>query len=425
MNVNVAVRESQGFRIYVALLCATVFFLAFQTAISAFVPVFQFFDEAVLLVAVALIARHVISMRLPRIEGYVILLIGYLFLVSLFFGRAESLVNEIAQIFIHVKFFLLYVLIRPLLTSPAALTRVEKMLLLTGALTLAGIALSFLMPALFQETIGGSAISRFGMVRATGFQVKPNDAALFLSPILLLLVLRAALTRSSGQVLLLFLAATFVFFANTSRISALTIPLSAFLLLFIGRSSRAVNLVLGMLVVLLTPMLLLLPFMQEVVGHTMQNLTQFGRMDETEYIRAIMVYYSGVLALDYFPIGSGAATYGSALSEGSVVYAELGMYSIALVDKFSGVFDSNLATLLGEFGVIGIALFVALTVFTFRDMRKVMGCTDHRALIYHRVVLGFLLLVAAVNPLYMYSLTSISFLLAAVLGARMFSRHTR
>lgn len=410
--------ESGWFRAYVLMVCAVVALLAFQTPIAVYLPRFQFFDEAVLLIALAVIATHLVRLRVPRLEMLVVLLITYLLMVSLLFGQADSVFDQVAQVFIHLKFFLLYVLLRPLMQSRTALDRLERVFLLVGAATLGGLVLSFLVPTLFQETIGGSGISRFGLVRATGFQVKPNDAVLVLSPIILMLMMRAATSRATPLVIGLFLLNVFIFVANTSRIAALTIPVSALLLLLVGRASRAVNLLLMLVVLLLLPFLLLSPFMQEVIGHTLQNLEQFSQIDETEYIRVIMIYYSGVLAAEYFPIGSGAATYGSAMSEDSPVYGDLGLYGISLIDRFAGVFDSNVATLLGEFGVLGILLFAALTLYTFRDMRALMKSDDARSVAYHRVMLFFLLLVALTNPLYMYSLTSTMILLAAILGMR-------
>lgn len=413
-----------GIKGYGAVFAVIIFLVVFQTPLTVFVPQLQYFDEALLPAALLLIGRHILVMRLPRVDLLVVGMLLYLLLVSLFFGRSNSPGGQIVQVLIHLKFFLLYVLLRPLLQSPRELDRLERVFIVVGAISLFGLMLSFFMPELFQSTIGGAGTSRFGLVRATGFQVKPNDVALFLSPLLIMLVARAAILRSGMQLMLLLAVSSVIFLANTSRVAALAIPVSALLILLVGRLPKLANTVLVLLFLTCLPLLFLSQFVQEVVDYTLHDLAQFTRIEQTEYIRVIMIYYSFLLAADYFPIGSGAATYGSTMSESSPVYADLGLYGLSSVDRFIGVFDSNMATLLGEFGIIGIVMFIGLTVYVFRDIRNLLGVDTHQALIYHRVLLAFLLLIALTNPLYMYSLTSMSILLAASVGVRYFRRIT-
>ncbi len=87
------------------------------------------------------------------------------------------------------------------------------------------------------------------------------------------------------------------------------------------------------------------------------------------YIRGIIINNSFKLFGDYFPFGSGAATYGSVLSTGSQIYQELGLSSMLFFEEMSGIYDSNWASILGEFGLMGILLFSFLIRKTYNSVK--------------------------------------------------------
>ena len=70
-----------------------------------------------------------------------------------------------------------------------------------------------------------------------------------------------------------------------------------------------------------------------------------------------MIYFAFDLAIDRFPLGTGAATYGTVMSDNSAVYAEIGLQNSRYFVEKDGIYDSNFASLLGEFGFIGLFMF--------------------------------------------------------------------
>ena len=78
---------------------------------------------------------------------------------------------------------------------------------------------------------------------------------------------------------------------------------------------------------------------------------------DTHYIRGLMLYMSFLLIIQYFPIGSGAGTFGSIFAHDSQVYKDFGVdHRYYFVEEW-GIYDSNVASILGEYGFIGIILF--------------------------------------------------------------------
>jgi hypothetical protein len=71
-----------------------------------------------------------------------------------------------------------------------------------------------------------------------------------------------------------------------------------------------------------------------------------------------MIYFAFELAVDRFPLGTGAATYGTVMSDNSNIYAEIGLQNSRYFIEKDGIYDSNFASLLGEFGFLGLLLYL-------------------------------------------------------------------
>ena len=86
------------------------------------------------------------------------------------------------------------------------------------------------------------------------------------------------------------------------------------------------------------------------VVETLSNFSQFSSVDSTQYIRVLMIYYGAQLGLMFFPLGAGAGNFGGVLSADSPVYRLLGVSDMNFFQGLSGIYDSNLAALIGEYG---------------------------------------------------------------------------
>lgn len=398
------------------LMPVAIMLLAFQTVLAVFMPPLKYFDEVLAGVAIALLLGRMISLRIARFELYVLGLLAWMLAVSFIWGKGGGYYDEIAQSIIHIKFFLLYVLLRPVLASPGAMARLERAFWITGALVAGGVILNALVGERFVALFGYVGMERFGGMRAVGFQLKPNDALLYLSPLLCLFVLVEAargrrLTILAGMLFFLLLCVL-----NTSRTSMASLVLAALLLPSFGQGYRRTFAVGVAFLAVAFPFVLATDFFSAIIDLTIQNFREIAAIETSQYIRVIMLVKGLALATDYFPIGTGAATFGSVMSEGSRVYGEVGLYGLASVERFQGIYDSNLATLLGEFGFLGTLLYFALTFAMFRDVRIRLGVDEARTRAWHRVLALLFLLILVGNPFYSYIITSSACVLALVLG---------
>lgn len=123
----------------------------------------------------------------------------------------------------------------------------------------------------------------------------------------------------------------------------------------------------------------------------------------SSYIRGNMIYLSGLIFIDYFPFGTGAATFGSVLSDDTVyaIYGQADRYYFA---NEIGIYDSNVASVIGEYGFIGMLLFGTIFFYLIRYLKQI---TPYRTLIMPLMVV--FLLYSITNPMLtnnVYSLLS-------------------
>ena len=112
----------------------------------------------------------------------------------------------------------------------------------------------------------------------------------------------------------------------------------------------------------------------QIMKDTIDNFSHFTNDNHT-YIRGLMFYYGFNLFLEFFPLGTGAATFGTALSK----YNTLDVYTYVGLDlqriyneemnKLMGVYDSGLASMLAENGFIGMIL-IGIFLYYFFQFNK-------------------------------------------------------
>jgi len=94
---------------------------------------------------------------------------------------------------------------------------------------------------------------------------------------------------------------------------------------------------------------------------------------ESNYIRGLMFYMSLLIIYLYFPIGAGAGTFGSIFAKDSQVYKDFGVSERYYFVNEWGIYDSNIASILGEYGLIGILLYFFLFKATFLHLNYNLG----------------------------------------------------
>ena len=110
---------------------------------------------------------------------------------------------------------------------------------------------------------------------------------------------------------------------------------------------------------------------------------------DLRYIRAAMLNGGYYLANMHFPLGVGGGLYGTSMSEGSQAYIMVGIAHWASVIDMTGIYDSGIGSILGEYGWLGLGIYTAIVFIILK--------TAHHSDVPFRAALFLLVLVLLMN----------------------------
>jgi len=304
------------------------------------------------------------------------------------------LFEAFAQSFINFKLFFYLVIFYSIWIAFEKWRKVFLVaFVLSFAVSIIGYSLNLLYPEFF---LFSDAIWHLERERVVGFQYKPNDLAILLS----LFVFFVFMSIKGGVRYLIVAFIVFLVFMTSSRTALLVALVSILLVLVYERRYLLLYLFFccGFFVVVFFGEVAAQSFF---VVETLSNFSQFSSVDSTQYIRVLMIYYGAQLGLMFFPLGAGAGNFGGVLSADSPVYRLLGVSDINFFQGLSGIYDSNLAALIGEYGYFfAILIFVCCYKLFYVVMGRGAGIV---------VVIVFLL--SLTQPTYAYQVNSVNILL--------------
>ncbi len=386
-------------RIFIVLALLTGFqrFLEKATGIGAFSKV----DELMLVFVLG--CFFLLGMIRSRLNGILVmttLLLSYIVVISLLFGVNKSIPVILLQGLVHLKFFFFISFVMVFFEPGDRLIRRSFRIFVMVAV--AGYIFQLLSPTLFQNLFNVIPNTRRGELRYGGI-IHTNQFSLLLSSIYIIWLARNFHKSSWRKVVAYALLFSLLIMINGSRTALVGVVLPVFILyrrqIFTKRVMRLFLFAgaLGFILVYTST---------DLIQRTATNVGDMFN-PESKYIRGILIYYGVVLSIWYFPIGSGAATYGSLLSANSVIYDQLGIGDNYYIVNEKGTYDSNFASIMGEFGVLGFLLFYLLLRKLFRRLKNTMHLQAHRQLMHAIYVVIFFYLVS--NPIFMNSLASLIF----------------
>lgn len=330
-------------------------------------------------------------LSLPLVSSLYGLITGY------FFWGEIQLYEVVVQSFINFKLFLYFVIFYCFYRYNHLKSRhFEYVFLACFFISVLGAFVNLSNPGYFLYSEYEYEISR---QRLIGFQFKPNDLAILMSFYALYLLFSGL----RGFRTIVFLFCIFLIIYSTSRTALGIFLVGGVSFIFWKRkySYIAIASIIG---------LIALPFFIEAltqnffVTETISNISQFANVNLSQYIRVIMVYYGFVLGFDFFPIGAGPGTFGTVMSANSPAYDALGLSSMRFFQEMSGVYDSNLASIIGEYGFLGLIVFFVLYA---RIIKCILG--DRRVVLWLFVSLAIVMISS--QPLFGYQVNSINLLL--------------
>ncbi|WP_281556617.1 O-antigen ligase family protein [Thalassomonas sp. RHCl1] len=381
------------------------FFIAPLTKLSL-VP--SFVDEAILF---GLFLFTAYKSRTDKVVRYVFIL--YLTLFAFFVAMSVSALSSrgltavLLQVFIHLKYMLFFVFFWALFGPKYSL----KFAYFILGVTVLFLVINVLTGSWFNTLLDTPINLRSGGARPIGIQADTGSLGTTFALLGCLFICGLKSVSRSFKVVLLIIASVFILVAST-RTGLILLPL---IVLWWLRDSFKSFVIAILLVICAALAMKSSNYMDEIVEITINNVE--STIDDpvaSSYIRGIMIFFSFELANDRFPLGTGAATYGTVMSDNSDVYAEIGLQnSRYFVDK-EGIYDSNFASLLGEFGYFGVILYF---VFFYKMIKapiknSALYCSEGE----FRFVLFLLVLAHAITtPIFMN--TYPAFILALVMVA--------
>lgn len=381
--------------------------LFFQEAIIRLVnnEAVQFIDEIVIAVLIVLISGATIARgRAPRTLILGLIVYMCFVLLSVVFGQNTSVKNVILQSFIHLKFLWLFIIATWFYSSPRSRDVLASTIYILILLSIFGVVINYFLGISFYEFFSVPYQERWMGLRIQGLQLKPNDLALFIGVLVIFLCYWLSSIRDKkmligGWLFVVFAAGLLIL--TGSRIGLISIPFGLALYAVLCRSVSSVFVLATTFSVLLLLVIMLIPELgADVISRSLKNIAEFSSIEESRYIRALMVYYGGYLAIENFPIGTGAATFGTVLSGGSSVYSQVGLANTIFVEEMTGIYDSNLGSILGEFGFLGVFGFYIILRSIYKDF--VWRFSDRLGIkIYAKCIISYVLIASIVNPMFM------------------------
>lgn len=340
-------------RLFIAPLIVVLLFLVFfQEALAGVVsPVFSYSDEALL--GLALVAILLPVEKDTRLVKTVILTLCCILLfiaISYHAFSFQTPAKIIMQSFIHCKTFVFFLL----LYTYRQYLPLQRIVTILFIITLVGVVLNLLLGPIFINALHAQLQYRFGFIRPVGFQADTFYLGLSCSYFYLYYLFK----NKEFDKPTIFIPLT-IGFTALFVISSLRTPFAALglAMLFIFVKSLRGVVVGASIVLVLLGAIAMTQGVDDIVQLTQDDLEGITDPD-SQYMRGMIIYFSVVLALENFPFGTGAATYGTILSKGGPVYDYLGLSTFYSVIEGEGIFDSNFASVFGELGFIGLAAFL-------------------------------------------------------------------
>ncbi|MEQ8554265.1 MAG: hypothetical protein RIC53_16530 [Cyclobacteriaceae bacterium] len=352
---------------------------------------FTLIDEILILVFTLLIFYHVYQGVIPWPVVVIIVSLIFLFGISIISPYYRGFPISILQIFTHLKFFIVFYLIVTLTEDKYKISFFH----IVAVFSLVGILVNLFFPGYFEFTEGEKYRFLEGIPRVVGFQSKPNNLAY--SAILLQIVYGFYLltsNRSDKYILygILTISSISIVVLSGSRASLIFYPVIFYYSLKDYFKLNLKNLLL-LSVIFSLMMVVFILLSDTFIDVTSKNLSTVGAQGTVDYYnpRSFLYYYGYVLFIDFFPVGTGAATFGSTYSPGSDVYKMLGIDQMQFVQTTAGLFDSNLACIAGEFGLLGLLLFIGLSIYFYKwGIRHYESKYDKRRFVLIYIFLIFL-----------------------------------
>jgi len=338
----------------------------------------NYFDEAILVLCLLILGSVLLLSR--RVKTILILVFGffvYSVVISMLFGYNRNFGQVLLQSLINIKF--LIILLTFIVFFQAKLVKIQTFLKYVLAIALIGFLFNVMLGSSFNHFFDMQVFSRPNMPMRYGGFLNPNHMA-FLMALYIGVILNKA--KNDKGILtqmdwLKILGSILIILLTDSR-SAIVGVLFFFIAFYWEYMLRRAKIFLSFLAVFAVTIVLVLSFTNMI--QTILTNIQGSFSLESYYIRGIIINMAVQITYLHFPIGTGAATFGSVLSDGSQVYEFFGVAHRSFFVEKRGIYDSSIASIMGEYGMIGI-LFFALIFYKLKSFLLRFSNTGKNAML--------------------------------------------
>lgn len=332
--------------------------------------IFDYSDELLLLLCFGILFLAILpKKKFPWIYLGIPIFLLYSFFISLFFGLNGNLLQVALQSIVNIKFFIILPAFVFLFKNHTK--QLENYFY--GVIAFVGLTLlaHLLLGVRFNLIFDISTYMRPN-IRYTGIFRHPNHLA-YLAILCIALVLHSYKKKTKnldrwGWIKIILSLVVIVLADTRTAMMAVAILLTAFYWDYLYKDEVVFF---GFILIGVVSVAFILVF-TNIPTTIIANLEMSYGL-QSNYIRGLMFYMSILIVYQYFPIGTGAGTFGSIFAKGSQVYKDFNVSRRYYFVEEWGIYDSNFASILGEYGLIGIPLYFLLFKFTFLHLKSNLG----------------------------------------------------
>ncbi|EMQ95969.1 hypothetical protein D778_01859 [Xanthomarina gelatinilytica] len=328
--------------------------------------VFEYLDELAFFLAIMVLSpTFLFKQKLKLIYFVIAAFIIYSIVISLLFGVSGNILTISFQTLISIKFFIILLAFIELFKDHY--NTLNKFFLFVIGFAVLGVLIHVIFGVKFNHWVGISTFARPN-IRYVGFFTHPNHLA-YLMILYVGYILNKKYTISqtlSFRDLIKIIGSLIIIILTDSRTAMLAIGILLFAFYWKFFKSNYKIVLSAILIGIIS--VLYLVFYTNLLNSIIENIHQTLDL-ASHYIRGNMIYLSGLIFIDYFPIGTGAATFGSVLSD-DAVYALYGQADRYYFANEIGIYDSNVASIVGEYGFIGIFFFFAMFYYLITHLKS-------------------------------------------------------
>lgn len=385
-----------------------VFTIFLNNAISQLVGSFiGFMDEIFLgitvLIMIVHIFRHGDKSKSSSLNFFSYTLLSYcviFILLTLFFG--ELSIDSVGggglvflSAFVSVKLFF-YLWFFFYLYEKEIYTVSSRFIFTLIIVTYSGFVFNYFFEGSFNSVFEYRIVERFGVQRAVGFHMSTVSGAVFLSLLLFfsLYEVKQKTIFTTFCVASIYSVSMIFIYAITTTRSAVIISLIGLLYLVNKRVESAIFSWLIMVSMLFYFFISNNTFMidSEAVSKAFVQAESILIEPDFDISRSVMFHFGVNSAIDNFPFGYGLSSYASPYAQHSSIYEDIGISLLPFMIEYNGVIDSNISSILGEIGFLGLAFICYLLFLSAKYVKNNSNSQNHN-------LVTILVLIIALNSL--------------------------